>query len=105
MVASWFFAGRLRRFDRFRERAMVGNPSFGLFSQQQPRASHTEKGQLVRVQASKAPYSTEEYAPAARMILASYIIEAAKAGERDPRWLADSAFLYLLQQRTRDGIP
>ena len=32
---------------RFRERAMVGNPSLGLFSQKQPRASHTEKGQLV----------------------------------------------------------
>jgi len=48
-----------------------------------------------RVQASKAPSSAEEYAPAAQMILAKYIIEAAQTGERDPRWLADSALLYL----------
>jgi hypothetical protein len=34
-----------------------------------------------RVQASKAPSSAEEYAPAARMILAKYIIEAAQTGE------------------------
>jgi hypothetical protein len=33
------------------------------------------------VQASKAPSSAEEYAPAARMILAKYIIEAAQTGE------------------------
>ena len=52
-----------------------------------------------RVQASKAPYSTEEYAAAGRTILAHYIIGAAKSGECDPRWLADSAFLYLLQQK------
>ena len=52
-----------------------------------------------RVQASKAPSSAEEYAPAARMILAKYIIEAAQTGERDPRWLADSALLYLSRQK------
>ena len=52
-----------------------------------------------RVQASKAPYSAEEYAPAARMILAKYIIQAAQTGERDPRWLADSALLYLARQK------
>jgi len=38
-----------------------------------------------RVQVSKAPYK--------------YIIKQAKAGERDPRWLSDSALLYLSQQR------
>jgi hypothetical protein len=52
-----------------------------------------------RVQASKAPSGAEEYAPAARMILAKYIIEAAQTGERDPRWLADSALLYLSRQK------
>ena len=52
-----------------------------------------------RLQASKAPYGTEEYATAGRTILAQYIISAAKAGERDPRWLADSAILYLSQQK------
>ena len=48
-----------------------------------------------RVQASKAPSSAEEYAPAAQMILAKYIVEAA----HDPRWLADSALLYLSRQK------
>jgi hypothetical protein len=38
-----------------------------------------------RVESSKAPYSGEEYAPAARAIVAKYIIEAAQAGERDHR--------------------
>jgi hypothetical protein len=52
-----------------------------------------------RVQASKAPYSAEEYASAARTILAKYIIRTAKAGELDPRWLADSALLYLSRQK------
>ena len=52
-----------------------------------------------RVQKSKAPYATEEYASAGRAILATYIISAAKVGERDPRWLADSAILHLSQQR------
>jgi hypothetical protein len=52
-----------------------------------------------RVQASKAPSSTEECAPAARMILAKYIVEAAQTGEHDPRWLADSALLYLSRQK------
>ena len=52
-----------------------------------------------RVQASNAPYSTEEYAPAARAIIAEYIIETARAGERDPCRLADSALLYLARQK------
>lgn len=52
-----------------------------------------------RVQTSKAPYGTGEYAPAGRTIIAKYIIKQAKAGERDPRWLSDSALLYLSQQR------
>jgi hypothetical protein len=52
-----------------------------------------------RVQASKAPYTNEEYALAGRTILAKYIINQAKAGERDSRWLADSALLYLSRQK------
>jgi hypothetical protein len=52
-----------------------------------------------RVEASKAPYGIDEYAAAGRIIIAKYIIKHAKAGERDPRWLADSALLYLAQQK------
>jgi hypothetical protein len=33
------------------------------------------------------------------MILAKYIVEAAQTGEHDPRWLADSALLYLSRQK------
>ena len=58
-----------------------------------------------RVQASKAPYANEEYASAGRAILATYIISAAKAGERDTRWLADSALLYLSQQKLNRTPP
>ena len=58
----------------------------------------------TRVQASKPPYIVEEYAHIGRAILAKHIINAAKAGERDPRWLADSALLYLSQQKLR-GAP
>ncbi len=52
-----------------------------------------------RVQASKAPYCNDEYALAGRTIIAKYIIGAAKAGQRDPRQLADSALLYLSRQK------
>jgi hypothetical protein len=58
-----------------------------------------------RVQASKAPCAAEEYALAARTILAKHIIDAAKAGERDPRWLADRALLYLSQQKMTQKPP
>lgn len=62
-----------------------------------------------RVQTSNAPYGTEEYALAGRTILARHIIANAKAGERDPRYLADSALLYLSQQKVSrtppDGSP
>ena len=54
---------------------------------------------MARVVASNAPYAQPEYAAAGRAILATYIISAAKAGERDPRWLADSAILYLARQK------
>jgi len=51
------------------------------------------------------PYGTDEYAAAGRAIIATYIISSAKAGERDPRWLADSAILYLSQQKLSRNPP
>ncbi len=55
----------------------------------------------ARVKSSKAPYAADGYAPVGRTIIAKHIIDAAKAGEFDPRWLADSALLYLSQQNLR----
>ena len=42
---------------------------------------------------------------AGRTILARHIIAAAKAGDRDPRLLADSALLYLAQQKVSRTPP
>ena len=53
----------------------------------------------ARVERSKAPYTSEEYAHAGRTIIAKHIIAAAKAGERDPRWLVDRALLHLSRQK------
>ena len=58
-----------------------------------------------RVVASNAPYAHQEYVAAGRAILTTYIISAARAGERDPRWLADSALLYLTQQKLNRTPP
>jgi hypothetical protein len=61
-----------------------------------------------RVQASKAPWATDDYAKVGRTIIAKHIIQNARLGEFDPRWLADSALLYLTQQkltRTLSGTP
>jgi hypothetical protein len=58
-----------------------------------------------RVEHSKAPWSSAEYSNAGRTILTKYIIKQAKAGERDPRWLADSAILYLAKQRLSRAPP
>jgi hypothetical protein len=44
-----------------------------------------------RVENSNAPWSSDDYARTARTILARYIITMAKGGERDTKWLADSA--------------
>jgi hypothetical protein len=52
-----------------------------------------------RVEQSKGPWASEDYSAAGRAILAQHIITMAKGGERDPRWLADSAVLYLSQQK------
>ena len=42
--------------------------------------------------------ASENYSTASRTILTQHIIKMARDGERDPRWLADSALLYLSQQ-------
>jgi len=52
-----------------------------------------------RLENSKAPWASEDYSTAARTILARYIIEMAQGGERDPKWLADSALLYISQRK------
>jgi hypothetical protein len=52
-----------------------------------------------RVENSKAPWASDDYSSAGRTILARYIITMAKGGERDAKWLADSALLYLSQQK------
>jgi len=51
------------------------------------------------VQASQAPSAAEEYALAAREILAKHIIAAAQRGERDRRRLRDGALLSFSQQK------
>ena len=52
-----------------------------------------------RVEESKAPWASDGYSTAGRTILTQHIIKMARDGERDPRWLADSALLYLSQQK------
>ncbi len=52
-----------------------------------------------RVEESKAPWASDDYSTVGRSILARHIIKMAQGGERDPRWLADSALLYLSQQK------
>ena len=52
-----------------------------------------------RLENSKAPLASGDYSSAGRTILARYIIATAKGGERDAKWLADSAILYLSQQK------
>ena len=51
------------------------------------------------VENSNAPWASDDYASTSRTILARYIITMAKGGERDAKWLADSALLYLSQQK------
>ena len=53
----------------------------------------------ARVKDSNAPYAAEEYALAARTILARYIINAARKGEWNPKRLADDALLHLARQK------
>jgi hypothetical protein len=53
------------------------------------------------VQASGAMVDTDTRVESARAILAKYIIEAAKQGERDHRRLRDGALLALAQSNLR----
>jgi hypothetical protein len=46
-----------------------------------------------------SPFAAEDYAPAAREILAKHIITAAQRGERDRRRLTEGALLCLAQQK------
>jgi hypothetical protein len=59
----------------------------------------------AKVLASNALYAADEYAKVGRTIIAKHIINAAMVGERDPRWLADSALLYLSEQKLRQIPP
>jgi hypothetical protein len=58
-----------------------------------------------RIESSKAPWASDDYSAAGRTILAKYIIAMAKGGERDTKWLADSAVLYLSQQKLTRNPP
>jgi len=58
-----------------------------------------------RIEQSKGPWASADYSTAGRTILARYIIAMAEGGERDPKWLADSAVLYLSQQKLTRSPP
>jgi hypothetical protein len=58
-----------------------------------------------RVKSSKTPWASEDYSITGRAILAEYIIAMAEGGERDARWLADSAILYFSQQKLTHEPP
>jgi hypothetical protein len=57
------------------------------------------------VQASKAPWATEEYALAARTIIANHIVAAAKAGNLNRASLVDSALIHLTRQKLHRKPP
>jgi len=57
------------------------------------------------LQASRAPFAAEDYAPAAREILAKYIIAEAQRGERDRRQLTTDALLHLSRQKLSKRPP
>ena len=58
-----------------------------------------------RVEQGKAPWGIRKLLDGGRTILTQHIIKMARDGERDPRWLADSALLYLSQQKLTDTPP
>jgi hypothetical protein len=58
-----------------------------------------------RITSSKAPWASDDYSAAGQTILARYIITMAKGGERDAKWLSDSAVLFLSQQRLTRAPP
>jgi hypothetical protein len=59
----------------------------------------------ARLQASGAPFSHDDYAPAARTIMAKRIIELARQGQFDRRLLSSAALLYLAQQKLTKTPP
>jgi hypothetical protein len=59
----------------------------------------------TRLWASNAPFAADDYAEAARTILARQIISLAKAGERDQRKLADGALEHLARQKVSRTPP
>jgi len=58
-----------------------------------------------RIECSKAPWASDDYSAVGRTILAKYIIAMAKGGERDAKWLADGAVLYLSQKKLTRQMP
>jgi hypothetical protein len=58
------------------------------------RSAHALEDAWRRVELSKAPWASEDYSTAGRIILAQHIIAMAKGGERNAKWLSDSAILY-----------
>src|SRR5262249_45694433 len=58
-----------------------------------------------RIESSKAPWASDDYSAVGRTILAKYIITMAKGGERDAKWLGDSAVLYLSQKKLTRQAP
>jgi hypothetical protein len=58
-----------------------------------------------KAQSSRAPWASDDYSAVGRTILANYIITMAKDGERDAKWLVDSAVLYLSQQKLTRKAP
>jgi hypothetical protein len=53
----------------------------------------------AKLEASRAPFSREDYVAAAREILAKQIIRAAQRGERDRRQLTEDALFHLSRQK------
>jgi hypothetical protein len=58
----------------------------------------------ARLEASRALFAEEAYAPAAREILAKRIIMAAQKGERNRQQLTDDAMRHLSRHAPQDAI-
>jgi hypothetical protein len=58
-----------------------------------------------RIESSKAPWASEDYSTAGCTILAKYIVALIESGERNPKRVADSAVLYLSQQKLTRKAP
>jgi hypothetical protein len=58
----------------------------------------------AKLEAGRAPFAQEAYAPAAREILAKRIIMAAQRGERNRQQLTDDALRHLSRHAPGDAI-